>query len=218
VGLSGRRLFAVATDLVVFAFDGNALRLLIARRAKEPFAGHWALPGGFLEHDETLEACARRELREETGVELRRLDQLAAFSAPGRDPRGDVVSVAFVALVRANQQAPAAGSDASDAAWHEVDALPKLAFDHDQIVQAARQRLAQALYTTTAAFDLLPHSFTLAEAQTVFERVSGTPIDKRNFRGWVRKEGLLRETGGERRGHHRPAKLYQLDQDGRVRQ
>jgi 8-oxo-dGTP diphosphatase len=209
--LAQRQLFALATDLVVFAFDGDALRLLLVRRGKPPFEGLWALPGGFLEHGETLEDCARRELREETGVELRRLDQLSAFSAPGRDPRGNVVSIAYVALVRADGTILTAASDAAEAAWQAVDALPKLAFDHDAIIGAARQRLAEALYTTTAAFDLLPDNFTLAEAQTAFERMSGMPIDKRNFRSWLRKEDLLRETGQERRGQHRPAKLYQLD-------
>ena len=211
--LAGRQLFALATDLVIFAFDGDALRLLLVRRGKPPFRGEWALPGGFLEHGETLEECARRELREETGVELRRLDQLSAFSTPGRDPRGNVVSIAYLALVRASNVLATAGSDAAEAAWREVDALPKLAFDHADIVEMARRRLADALYTTTAAFDLLPDSFTLAEAQTAFERVSRAPIDKRNFRSWLHKESRLRETGLARRGQHRPAKLYRLDQD-----
>jgi 8-oxo-dGTP diphosphatase len=210
--LAGRKHFALTTDLVVLAFDGDGLRLLLVRRGTEPFMEQWALPGGFVEHGETLEACARRELQEETGVELRRLDQLAALSAPERDPRGDVVSIAYLALVRADGRALAAGADASEAAWHHVDALPKLAFDHDEIVEMARQRLADALYTTTAAFDLLPANFTLAEAQTAFERISGALIDKRNFRSRIHKEGLLRATGKERRGQHRPAKLYQLDQ------
>lgn len=210
---AGRKAFAVATDVVVLAFDGDALRLLLVRRSKPPFKGKWALPGGFLEHGETLDQCAARELEEETGLELRRLDQLAAFAAPGRDPRGDVVSVAYLALVRADGTALTAGGDAAEAAWLDVEALPPLAFDHDGMVEAAREHLADALYSTTAVFDLLPDSFTLAEAQIVFERVSGAPIDKRNFRSWVRKEGLLRETGGERRGSHRPAKLYQIDRE-----
>lgn len=215
--LSDRKPFALTTDLVIFSFDGDALRLLLIRRAKAPFEGQWALPGGFLEHDETLDRCAERELEEETGLELRRLDQLAAFSEPGRDPRGDVVSVAYLALVRADGQALRAGSDAADVAWHDIDALPPLAFDHEAIVATGRKRLAEALYTTTAAFDLLPDCFTLAEAQRAFERVVGEPLDKRNFRSWAQKAMPLRETGEERRGRHRPAKLYELakDQDDR---
>jgi 8-oxo-dGTP diphosphatase len=214
--LAGRRLFAVATDLVVLAISENALRLLLVRRGTEPFAGQWALPGGFVEDGESLDDCARRELQEETGVELRRLDQLAAFSAPDRDPRGDVISVAYLALVRANGKALVASSDAAEANWRDIDALPKLAFDHDEVVRAARQRLAQALYTTTVAFDLLPDDFTLAEAQIAFERVRGMPIDKRNFRSWLQKGGLLRQSGGQRRGQHRPAELYRFERKGQA--
>jgi 8-oxo-dGTP diphosphatase len=211
--MSLRQTFALAADLVVFVFDGGELRVLLVRRANEPFEGMWALPGGFLEHGETLEDCARRELAEETGVELRRLDQLAAFSAPGRDPRGDVVSVAFLALARAEETPLAAGDDAAEAAWRSVDALPKLAFDHDEIVAAARRRLAGALYTSASVFDLLADSFTLAEAQTVLERVIGAPIDKRHFRALARKDGQLEETGEARREHPRPARLYRVRRD-----
>lgn len=213
MSLADRKPFALTTDLVVFAFDGDALRLLLIRRANDPYAGRWALPGGFVEHGETLDRCAERELQEETGLELRRLDQLAAFSEPGRDPRGDVVSVAYLALVRADGQVLRAGSDAAEAAWHEVEALPSLAFDHDEIVACGRRRLADALYTTTAAFDLLPDCFTLAEAQRAFEKVVGEALDKRNFRSWAQKNVPLRETGEARRGQHRPAKLYELAKD-----
>jgi 8-oxo-dGTP diphosphatase len=213
MSLNGRQFFALTTDLVVFAFDGQRLRLLLIRRAKPPFEGRWALPGGFMELGETLGMCANRELGEETGLELRRLNQIAVFSKPGRDPRGDVVSVAYIALVRADGNVLRAGSDASEAAWHDVDALPSLAFDHDDIVTVARHHLADALYTTTAAFDLLPDSFTLAEAQRAFENVVGEPIDKRNFRSWAWKNVPLRETGEARCGAHRPAKLYEITTD-----
>lgn len=215
MSLSERKLFALATDLVIFAFDDGPLRLLLIRRAKQPFIEQWALPGGFLEDDETLDQCAERELTEETGLELQQLEQLAAFSRPGRDPRGDVVSVAYLALVRAKGQTLGAGSDAAEVAWHDVNALPPLAFDHDEIVAVGRRRLADALYTTAAAFKLLPNSFTLAEAQRAFEAVVGEPIDKRNFRTWVREKAPLRETGEARRGQHRPAKLYTLAEDSK---
>jgi 8-oxo-dGTP diphosphatase len=193
---------------VVLAFNCDALRLLLISRAKNPFIGQWALPSGFLEQGETLDGCARRELQEETGVELRRLDQLVTFWVPGRDPRGDVISVAYRALVRADRRPLKASGDVSEAAWHDISALPRLAFDHERIVAAARQRLTDMLYTSTAAFDLLPDHFTLAEAQTAFEQVRDASIDKRDFRSWVHKEGLVRETGKEQRGQHRPAKLY----------
>ncbi|QMW21650.1 NUDIX hydrolase [Sandaracinobacteroides saxicola] len=210
MALLDRKPFALTTDLVIFAFDSEQLRLLLIRRAKEPFSNRWALPGGFLEPNETLDDCAERELIEETGLQLRHLEQLAAFSRPGRDPRGDVVSVAYLALVRANEQTLQAGSDAAEAAWHDINALPSLAFDHDEIVATGRRRLAEALYTTTSAFKLLPDSFTLGEAQRAFEAVAGEPIDKRNFRAWLQNKAPLRETGEARRGQHRPAKLYKL--------
>jgi 8-oxo-dGTP diphosphatase len=204
--MSLRQSFALASDLVVLAFDGGELRLLLVRRRNAPFKGMWALPGGFLEHGETLEECARRELAEETGVELRRLEQLAAISTPGRDPRGDVVSVAFLALVRAKEKTIAAGDDAAEAAWKGLDAPPKLAFDHARIVAAARRRLNETLYTSTSALELLPRSFTVADAQAVFERLGGAAMDKRAFRSRLLKGGLLKETGEKRRG----AKLYRI--------
>lgn len=211
--LAGRKLFALTTDLVIFALDKGALKLLLIRRANAPFEDMWALPGGFLEDGETLEECAARELHEETGLEMRQLEQLAAFSAPGRDPRGDVVSVAYIALVRSDGRALRAGSDAREAKWIGIDALPDVAFDHDEIILTAREFLTARLYHTTAAFNLLPDSFTLADVQHAFESISGDSVDKRNFRSWIKREGLLRETGKERRGAHRPAKLYAISED-----
>ena len=208
--LKDRKLFAIAADLVVFAFDGGDLKLLLVRRAKAPFKGEWVLPGGFLEDGEDLDACAIRELKEETGLELRKLSQIAVFSAPGRDPRGDVISVPYIALVRLAGVSPIAGSDADDAEWIGVNSLPPLAFDHAEIVEAARKKLLDGLYQTTDVFELLPPSFTLSEAQTVFECVSGGEIDKRNFRSWALKKAPLIETGEQRTGAHRPARTYSL--------
>lgn len=211
--LKNRKLFAVAADLVIFAFDGGDLKLLLVRRAKAPFKGEWALPGGFLEHGEDLDACATRELKEETGLELRKLSQIAVFSESGRDPRGDVISVPYIALVRLEGVSPIAGSDAEEARWTGFNALPPLAFDHAEIVEAARRKLLDGLYQTSDVFELLPPSFTLSEAQTVFECVSGGEIDKRNFRSWALKKAPLKETGEQRTGAHRPAKIYSLSND-----
>lgn len=203
--------FALAADLVVFALEEDTLKLLLIQRANPPFKGQWALPGGFLEKGETIGRCAERELEEETGLDLRDLQELATFSTPGRDPRGDVISVAFMALVRLEGLTLTAGSDARNAAWVPLEQFPELAFDHSEIVQLARAHLADQLYHSRAVFSLLPDSFTLADAQSVFEQIIGEPLDKRNFRSWLQKEVPLRETGEERRGAHRPAKLYTLD-------
>ncbi len=214
MGLRHVDMFALAADLVVFALEDTRLKILLIRRGNSPFKGHWALPGGFLEKGETLEQCAERELAEETGIELRHLKPLGTFSKPGRDPRGDVISVAYMALVRTDGLTVTAGSDAREAAWVPMDKLPKLAFDHAKIIDTARTRLTDDLYQSQAVFSLLPDSFTLAEAQSVFEQIIGEPLDKRNFRSWLHKEGILQETGEERRGAHRPAKLYSLEEGG----
>jgi 8-oxo-dGTP diphosphatase len=132
---------AVTADVVVVTRESRP-RVLLIRRKREPFAGAWALPGGFVDHEEPLEAAARRELREETALEVEQLEQMHAFGDPGRDPRGWTVSIAFVARVDPGTT-PTAGDDAAEAAWHPLDRLPPLAFDHDRVLAFARQWLAQ---------------------------------------------------------------------------
>lgn len=133
---------ALTVDVVVLSGTTRA-RVLLIRRKQAPFAGAWALPGGFAEAGETLEAAARRELQEETGVTVRELEQLRAFGDPGRDPRGWTVSVAFLARVDAKQVRPRAGDDAADAAWHSLAQLPAMAFDHESILAYVKKRLRQ---------------------------------------------------------------------------
>ena len=116
--------------------------MLLIRRKHEPFEGMWAIPGGFVDMDEPLDAAARRELREETGVEVAELEQLHTFGDPGRDPRGRTISVAYLARVRTGDVNPAAADDAAAVGWHHLDRLPPLAFDHDHILAVARERLA----------------------------------------------------------------------------
>jgi 8-oxo-dGTP diphosphatase len=116
---------------------------LLIRRKHEPFAGAWALPGGFIDMDETLQASAARELREETGLVVADLEQLHTFGDPGRDPRGRTVSVAYLARVDAEAVSPRADDDASEVGWHDLDQLPELAFDHDRILAFARERLTK---------------------------------------------------------------------------
>ena len=137
----------VTVDVIVVVPDaagGGRFRVLLIRRRNPPFEGRWAIPGGFVEPGETLEAAARRELQEETGLEPRRLEQLRAFGAPGRDPRGWVISIAHLALVDAGEAAawqPRAASDADDVAWFDLDEPPPLAFDHQEILAHARRSL-----------------------------------------------------------------------------
>jgi 8-oxo-dGTP diphosphatase len=132
---------AVAVDLVIVS-DEKEPRILLIRRKHDPYAGMWAFPGGFVEMEESLEAAARRELREETGVEAERLEQLHTFGDPGRDPRGRVISVVYLALVDPSKVNPQAADDAAEVAWHSLRQLPPLAFDHAEILAFARRRLS----------------------------------------------------------------------------
>jgi 8-oxo-dGTP diphosphatase len=199
---------AVATDIAIFTLRGGALRLLLIRRGGAPFQGEWALPGGFLREGETLDACARRELLEETGVDAPLLHPFANFSDPGRDPRGWVISAAHLALLPSDRLVLRADTDAADARWFALDALPTLAFDHEAIVATALADLRRRLAGFAILFALLPDAFTFGEFQAAYEAVSGTPVEKRNFRKSVIASGLVGETQQLRRGAHRPARLF----------
>jgi 8-oxo-dGTP diphosphatase len=200
---------AVTTDVVVFTVADDLLKLLLIRRRAAPFKGRWALPGGFVEIDESIDASAARELEEETGLRGIYLEQLYTFGAPKRDPRERVISVAYYALAPLRGLSLKAGSDAADAAWHEIDALPTLAFDHADIVAMARERLRAKIEYSDLGLMFMPESFTLSEVQGLYETVSGQPRDKRNFRKWLLSLDVIEETGEMRaEGAHRPAKLY----------
>ena len=198
---------SVTVDLVIFTVREDALQVLLVRRGLPPFKGQWALPGGFVRERETLEEAARRELREETGVENVYLEQLYTFGDPGRDPRGRTVTVAYYALT---PQAPLrASTDAAEAAWFPAARAPRLAFDHAKILDAGLRRLRAKLGYTTVGFELLPPTFTLTDLQRLYETILERPLDKRNFRRKILSLGLL-EPRGERRARaaHRPARLY----------
>jgi 8-oxo-dGTP diphosphatase len=200
---------AVTTDIVVFTIADGSLKLLLIKRGQEPYKGVWALPGGFLEPDEGLKECAQRELREETGLEGLYLEQLYTFGQPGRDPREQVVSVAYLALVSSARVTPKAASDAASAGWHGINQLPPLAFDHGEITAMAHRRLLSKLNYSSIALQFLPETFTLSEVQEVYEIVRNERLDKRNFRKQIIGLGLITETGAQRRnGNHRPARLY----------
>ena len=203
---------AITVDVVIFTLRDDDLQVLLIQRKIPPFEGRWAIPGGFVEASESLEVAARRELQEETGVRDVYLEQLYTFGDPKRDPRGRVVTVAYLALAPAPLVVQA-GSDAADARWWSVAKLPKLAFDHTQILQYALKRLRYKLEYSAVGFQLLPPTFTLTEIQKAYETVLGETLDKRNFRRRILEADILEETGvaGESRG--RPAKLYRFRDD-----
>ena len=206
---------AVSTDVVLFTLRSGQLQVLLIKRGSPPFAGAWALPGGFLDIDEDLESCAARELAEETGIRDLYLEQLYTFGRPDRDPRERVISVTYFALVPSARLAPHAASDAADARWFAFPDLPELGFDHAEIIALAHRRLVSKLDYSTIAFRFLPATFTLGEIQRVYETLLNASLDKRNFR--KRVLDLVEETGQLRRsGNHRPAREYRLRNPGLV--
>jgi 8-oxo-dGTP diphosphatase len=200
----------VTVDLVIFTIRDGALHVLLVQRGAPPFAGRHAVPGGFVHEDESLEAAARRELAEETGVRDVYLEQLYTFGDPGRDPRGRVVTVAYFALIAADRAALQAGTDAIDAQWFPVARLPALAFDHGRIVAYALERLRNKLEYTTVGFQLLPAKFTLGELQAVYEAILRRRLDKRNFRRKIDLLGILTPLRETRRTGRKPARLYRF--------
>lgn len=170
---------AVTTDCVIFGFNGERLQVLLVERGVEPYKGRWAFPGGFLRMDETAEEGALRELREETGLESPYIQQLHAFSDPGRDPRERVITIAYYALVRL--QEVQGGDDAASARWFPLDEVPSLAFDHDRILRMAVQRLREQIHFQPVGFELLPQKFTIKELQSLYEAILGISFDRRNF-------------------------------------
>src|SRR5262245_1329467 len=203
---------ALTVDCVVFGFDEEDLKVLLIERDLEPFAGKWALPGGFVHIDETLEEAARRELAEETGVDKVYLEQLYTFGALERDPRERVVSVAYYALVKLSDHRIQAATDARSAAWFAVSDTPSLAFDHDRILQAALERLKGKVRYQPIGFELLPPKFTLSQLQHLYQAVLETPLDKRNFRKKILGMGVLEELDEIQQDvAHRAARLYRFD-------
>ena len=206
---------ALTVDCVIFGLDqSHELRVLLIKRKHEPFQSHWALPGGFVEMDEDLDTAAKRELEEETGVTNVFIEQLYTFGAPQRDPRGRVVSVAYYALVNLNEHQPKGADDAEEAAWHKVFALPEnLAFDHQQVLQMAIQRLQAKVRYQPIGFGLLPAQFTLSMLQKLYEIILNRPLNKRNFRTKMLKMGILEQVERQKAVAHRPAFLYKFNEE-----
>ncbi len=202
----------VTVDCAVFGLGAGGLQVLLVQRGLEPFAGSWALPGGFVRINESVDAAARRELSEETGLSNIFLEQLYTFGEPGRDPRGRVVSVAYYALVRLQDHAARAATDARDARWCAVRSAPKLAFDHAEILGKALERLQGKVRYVPIGFELLPPKFTLSELQKLYEAILERPFDKRNFRKKILDMELLEELEEVQQGvPHRAARLYRFD-------
>ncbi len=205
----------LTVDGVIFGLDldEEVLKVVLVERDVEPFAGMWAIPGGFVRNGESLEQAALRELREETGIADVFLEQLYTFGKPNRDPRGWVVSVAYYALVAPDQHHLLATTDARRAEWFPVNRLPKLPFDHDEILRVALQRLRGKLTYAPIGFELLPDKFSIRQLQTLYEIVLGQKLDNRNFRKKIFSLDVLKELNEIQTGvAHRAARLYKFDE------
>ena len=203
---------ALTVDAVVFGLDDEDLKVLLIRRDLEPFKGKWALPGGFVRVQESLEDAVRRELREETGVSQLFLEQLYTFGAIDRDPRERVVTVAYYALVKLSDHRIHAATDACDAAWFAVSEARSLAFDHEHILALALERLKNKVRYQPIGFELLPPEFTLSQLQRLYETILETPLDKRNFRKKILSmDFIVALDEVEKDVAHRAARLYRFD-------
>ena len=194
--------------------DQPELRVLLIRRRHWPFGGCWAIPGGFVNMEESLDDAARRELEEETSLRDVYLEQLYTFGEPERDPRTRVISVCYYALLPGQGHEPRAGDDAGEARWFPVAELPTLAFDHADILDVALRRLRAKAGYAGIAREFLPPTFTLRHLRRIYETVLGRTLDRANFTRHMLSGGDIEETGAvDRGGAHRPAKLYRYRRD-----
>jgi 8-oxo-dGTP diphosphatase len=203
----------VSVDAVVFGYDPEeGVSILLIKRKYEPFQKTWALPGGFVLNEESLEVAIKRELKEETGIDVNYLEQLYTFGKPDRDPRNRVISVAYYGLVRPKDYQILAQTDAEDVAWFNITKLPKLAFDHKHIIDSALKRLRGKLAYEPVGFELLDKKFPFSDLEKLYQTLIGTELDRRNFKKKIMGYGFLEELEENvQRGLGRPARLYQFD-------
>ncbi len=203
----------LSIDAVVFGYEEGNISVLLIKRKYEPFKGKWAIPGGFVLNDESLEEAVERELHEETGIKINYLEQLYTFGKPNRDPRGRVVSVAYFGLVRPNAFKIFASTDAEQVQWFHINELPKLSFDHKDILEAAIERLQGKITYEPIGFELLDKKFPFSDLEKLYTTLLGRDIDRRNFRKKIVGLNVLDALNEKvSKGSGRPAKLFQFNQ------
>lgn len=214
--MSGTQKIKVSVDAVVFGYGSkDGLSILLIKRNVNPFKGSWALPGGLVKNDESLEEAVERELKEEAGISINYLEQLYSFGKPNRDPRNRVISITYYGLIKPDGLSLKASTDASDAKWFNVKGIPQLAFDHQEIVGTALKRLQSKIVYEPIGFELLEEKFAFSELEKLYMAVLDRPIDRRNFKKKVIKFGFLTETDEKQtlETAGRPGNLYCFNQE-----
>ena len=202
---------AVTVDLVIFTVNDDTLKVMLVKRTEEPFADSWSIPGGFLKVSESLDDAVLRVLKEKAGVENVYVEQLYTFGDPKRDPRARVITVTYFALIPWKDLIHPPSDKISDLTWSPVNHLPRLAFDHREIVEYAVRRLRAKASYSNIVYGLMPRQFRLSELQRMYEIIINDKLDKRNFSKLMLATGLLQETGRKDiAGAHRPAMLYKF--------
>jgi 8-oxo-dGTP diphosphatase len=205
---------ALTVDAVVFGYTPQtALHVLLIQRKLPPFAGHWALPGGFVRTAETLEGAVQRTLREESGIEPDYLEQLFTFGNPGRDPRGQIVSVAYYVLVKPSKFTLETGADIEDVRWWPLHELPGLAFDHQEIIHFAHSRLKSKVTYEPIGFELLDEVFPFSHLEHLYTTLLDYRVDRRNFRKKMLMLDILEMLSEKSKGYGsgRPAALFRFN-------
>ncbi|NAS30031.1 NUDIX domain-containing protein [Flavobacteriaceae bacterium R38] len=207
-----RQNIKVAVDAVVFGYKDKMLNVLLIKRSIEPFKNSWALPGGLVLENESLEAAVERELKEETNATIDYLEQLYSFGTPNRDPRNRVISVTYFALVKPEHHTIKADTDAKDVAWFDIQKLPELAFDHKTILETAKKRLQSKLTYEPIGFDLLTDKFLFSDLEKLYMTILEKEIDRRNFRKKILSFDILEELEEKvSEGRGRPANLFKFN-------
>ncbi len=205
----------VAVDAIVFGYSKtDGVSILLIKRKYDPFKNSWAIPGGFVSEQESLEEAVKRELLEETGITVNYLEQLYSLGEPKRDPRQRIISIAYFALVKSSLfQQLKASTDAEDAQWFSINKLPALAFDHKKILQTAIERVRAKIRYQPIGFELLDKKFPFADLEKLYAALLDRAIDRRNFTKKILSLGLLEDTGelAATAGAGRPSKIYQFN-------
>jgi 8-oxo-dGTP diphosphatase len=203
----------LSVDAVVFGYEKGNISVLLIKRKYTPYKGKWAIPGGFVLNNESLEEAVERELHEETGIKINYLEQLYTFGNPSRDPRGRVISIAYFGLVRPNTFQIFASTDAEQVQWFDIKELPELSFDHKEILDIAIRRLQSKITYEPIGFELLDKKFPFSDLEKLYTTLLGREIDRRNFRKKIVGLNVLDELNEKiSKGSGRPAILFKFNQ------